>query len=106
MFGSAEEITDWSAAANVADKPERWFEIDPATLFAALRAERGGGPTIAGYWHSHPSGDTMPSATDAKMAAADGKIWLIVSNRAATAWRAVGQDSSSGFEPIDIVEPR
>jgi proteasome lid subunit RPN8/RPN11 len=88
LFGTADAIVDWQAVENVAKCPERHFEIDPAALFAALRAERAGGPRIIGYWHSHPSGDARPSATDAAMAEPDGKLWLIVAGDEARLWRA------------------
>ena len=89
LFGSDDAITAMQAVENVAEDPERRFEIEPAVLFAALRAERGGGARIAGYWHSHPSGDATPSATDAAMAQPDGKLWLIVAKETVTLWRAV-----------------
>ncbi len=87
LFGD-EAVVRASVAANVADDPARRFEIAPAALIAALKAERGGGDRVIGYWHSHPSGDATPSVTDAAMAAADGKIWVIVAGDAVTAWRA------------------
>ena len=98
LFGEGGEISSMQVTENVAEDPERRFEIDPAALFAALRAERAGGPNILGYWHSHPSGDATPSATDIAMAAGDGKIWLIVAGGTMTAWRA-GHD---GFEPLAL----
>lgn len=99
LFGSDAGITGWQAAANVAEAPDRRFEIDPAALIAALRAERAGGAKLAGYWHSHPSGDATPSATDAAMAAPDGKIWLIV-GREIAAWRATAAGFAAvAFEP-------
>jgi desampylase len=88
LFGSADAITDWQAVENVAEAPERRFEIAPEALFAALRAERAGGPRIAGYWHSHPGGNATPSVTDAAMAQPDGKLWLIIAGEDATLWRA------------------
>ena len=88
LFGEAGAVTAMQAAENVAEMPERRFEIEPAALFAALRAERAGGPKIVGYWHSHPSGDATPSATDAAMAAPDGRLWLIVAGEEVRLWRA------------------
>lgn len=83
--------------------PEVRFEIDPRALFAALRAERGGGPKVAGYWHSHPSGDATPSATDAAMAAPDGKLWLIVAGEALRGWRAgPGGEVHGRFDRVEI----
>lgn len=98
LFGEADRITGWRTARNVAAEPTRRFEIDPATLIAALRDEREDGPRVIGYWHSHPNGIAAPSKTDAAMAAGDGKLWLIVAGNAVTAWRA----TMSGIEPVEL----
>ncbi|NYT39515.1 M67 family metallopeptidase [Sphingomonas sp. R-74633] len=103
LFGSGDRIDSFQAVENVDEAPDRHFELDPVALFAALRAERAGGPKIAGYWHSHPSGDAMPSITDAAMAAPDGKLWVIVGGDQLTAWRAVERGSLHGrFDPVTI----
>ena len=104
LFGAADRITDWQAVENVAEEPERRFEIEPGALFAALRAERAGGPKIVGYWHSHPSGDATPSVTDAAMAQPDGKLWLIVAQGGETLWRAGDRGALHGrFTPVELV---
>jgi len=100
LFGDSVRVADATPCANVATDPARTFEIDPAALFAALRAERTGGPKLIGYWHSHPSGDVRPSATDAAMAAADGKLWLIVAGEAFAVWRATGEAGATRFEAV------
>lgn len=103
LFGDDEAIDTANVTANVAKDPFTHFEIDPAALFAALRAERRGGPKIVGYWHSHPSGDARPSETDAVMAAADGRVWVIVTATAIRAWRA-GQAGLHGrFADMDLI---
>ncbi|MGL4314132.1 MAG: M67 family metallopeptidase, partial [Sphingomonas sp.] len=99
LFGEAARIAEVSLCANVAADPLRHFEIDPAALFAALRAERAGGPKLIGYWHSHPSGKPTPSATDRAMAAPDGKYWLIVADGDVALWRA----SPTGLIASDLV---
>ena len=101
LFGDG-AVERASVAANVSDDPERRFEIDPAALIAALKAERGGGERVIGYWHSHPSGNATPSATDAAMAAADGKIWLIVAGEAVTAWCAGANGLHGRFERVEL----
>lgn len=104
LFGTAHAITAMQATENRAEDPERRFEIDPAALFAALRAERAGGPELVGYWHSHPSGDATPSATDAAMAAPDGRLWLIVAGKEAALWRAVEAGALHGrFDAVELV---
>lgn len=93
LFGHEGAVVCATPAANVASDPATRFELDPAALFAALRAERAGGGRVIGYYHSHPSGDAMPSAEDARAAAPDGKLWLIVAGARWTLWRA-GQDGA------------
>jgi proteasome lid subunit RPN8/RPN11 len=103
LFGADGAVSSWSETPNVAADPLRHFEIDPAALIAALRAERGGEPQLLGYWHSHPSGDAAPSATDAAMAAPDGKLWLIVAGGAITVWRAVERGAvHERFAEVDL----
>lgn len=100
LFGDASHIVDATLCANVAADPARTFEIDPAALFAALRAARSGGPSVIGYWHSHPSGDVRPSATDAAMAAPDGKLWLIVGGDTIGVWHAGNQAGAVRFTAV------
>jgi proteasome lid subunit RPN8/RPN11 len=88
LLGRADRIEAIRPAANVAPDPSRHFEIDPAMLIAAHRQARAGGPAVIGHYHSHPSGVTAPSATDAACAAPDGSLWLIVAGEEATLWRA------------------
>lgn len=98
LFGSSDHVTAVQHTPNVADDPSRRFEIDPAALIAALRAEREGGPRLAGYYHSHPNGRAEPSERDRESAAPDGKLWLIVTADAVTGWRA----GADGFGPVEI----
>jgi desampylase len=103
LFGTSKRIDRASIAANVAGDPRRHFEIDPVVLFAALKAERAGGERIAGYWHSHPSGDTHPSPTDAAMAVADGRLWLIAGGGEIALWRAVEAGAvHDRFDPVAL----
>jgi proteasome lid subunit RPN8/RPN11 len=83
-------------AANVAPDPLRHFEIDPAALIAAHRAARSGALPVVGYYHSHPTGHPVPSATDCEHAASDGSVWAIVADGAVAFWR----DGASGFEAL------
>ena len=104
LFGAPDRVTDWQAVENVAEEPERRFEIEPGALFAALRAERAGGPKIVGYWHSHPGGDATPSVTDAAMAQPDGKLWLIVTQEGEKLWRAEDRGPLHGrFTPVELI---
>ncbi|WP_181815652.1 Mov34/MPN/PAD-1 family protein [Alteripontixanthobacter maritimus] len=93
---ASEHITAIQPARNVAADPARHFEIDPQTLFEAIRAERDGGMEIVGYYHSHPNGLAEPSATDAAQAARDGKVWAIIARGKIGLWH----DTPAGFVPL------
>jgi proteasome lid subunit RPN8/RPN11 len=104
LLGDGVHIGTASDAANVASDPSCRFEIDPAALFAAMRAERAGGPTIMGWWHSHPRGSADPSRTDAAMADPDGRLWIIVGDERVSAWRAQpGGTVHDRFDPVELV---
>jgi desampylase len=98
LFGTLDAIEGAEPTANVADRSEHSFEIDPAALFSALRRERGGGPRLIGHYHSHPNGSTEPSLRD--LAAAEpGRLWLILGRGAPRLWWAeVGR-----FAPVRLI---
>jgi proteasome lid subunit RPN8/RPN11 len=62
---------------NISDETDR-FEIDPAEQFAILRSARANGTEIVGCYHSHPNGQTTPSACDFINVGEDGFVWLIL----------------------------
>lgn len=101
LFGDDSHIDAALPTANVAPDPARHFEVDPQALFAAIRAERGGGARLVGHYHSHPSGTSEPSARDAADAE-PGRLWLIVAGEEARLWRSV---AGGGFVPL-ILERR
>lgn len=96
LLGQSRRIEEARPAKNVALDPARHFEIDPQALIDAHRAERGGGPGLLGYYHSHPAGPPEPSATDRAQAAGDGRVWAIVASGLVRFWR----DGEDGFEPL------
>ena len=96
LFGTPDRIVEATVTPNVHPSPRTHFEIDPAALIAAHKAERAGGPAIVGYWHSHPAGPALPSATDTASASGDGKVWAIAAGEKITFWR----DTPAGFEAL------
>jgi desampylase len=87
-------------ARNVADDPQRSFEIDPEALFSAIRAERRGEYRLLGYYHSHPSGDAFPSARDVEQATCDERVWLIIGANDVRGWTKTDEE---GFAPVRLV---
>lgn len=102
LRGHGQRIQRVDLVANVADEPSIRFEIDPVALIAAHRAaRRRGGLDLLGYFHTHPGGDAMPSATDADGAAPDRKLWLIAARGEARLYRAVRAGALHGrFDPV------
>lgn len=93
LIGGADRIDAILPAANVAVRPDRTFEVDPAILFAALRRERDGKGAVVGHYHSHPTGNGAPSDTDIAMIRHPGELWLIAANGELFAWRANAEKS-------------
>ena len=101
LFGTEARIEAVRACANVHADPARFFELDPAALLAAHRAQRSGGPRIVGHYHSHPHGHAEPSPRDAADAAPDGAVWIIAAGGRLAAYRAVAKGVLHGrFDPV------
>ena len=98
LLGRDGTVLEARAAANVAPDPSRHFEIDPAALFAAHRAAREGGPQLLGYYHSHPSGHPVPSATDCEHTSGDDRVWAIIAGGDVAFWR----DEPGGFAAVEV----
>jgi len=95
LLGQGQHVALAQPAANVHPQPERHFEIDPQALVDAFRAARAGGPQVIGYYHSHPNGHPLPSASDCEHAG-DRRVWAIVAAGAVEFYR----DSEQGFQPL------
>ena len=98
LLGEGAQITEARATANVHPAPATHFEIDPQALIDAHRAVREGGPVVVGYFHSHPQGPPVPSATDRASASGDGRVWAIVSGEEVRFW----QDGKQGFVALSF----
>ncbi|WP_309148095.1 M67 family metallopeptidase [Qipengyuania flava] len=103
LLGADDTIKAIRPTTNVHPAPDRHFEIDPQALVDAHRAARSGGPSVIGYYHSHPNGRAEPSATDRQQSAGDGAIWAIIAAERITLWRS----GDAGFEALPyVVAPR
>ena len=99
LLGEGKRITEALETRNVHASPQTHFEIDPQALIDAHRAARSGGPQVLGYFHSHPAGEPVPSATDRACAAGDGRIWAIIAGNDVRCWR----DSATGFVALSYL---
>jgi predicted GIY-YIG superfamily endonuclease/proteasome lid subunit RPN8/RPN11 len=99
LLGEGARITEARETRNVHPAPATHFEIDPQALIDAHRAARAGGPQVVGYYHSHPSGPPVPSATDRVSASGDGRVWAIIAGDDVMFW----QDGEQGFVTLSFV---
>ena len=91
LFGSnPDSVTMIRSCENIAANPVDSFEIDPASLIAAHKAARAGGPSLIGCYHSHPNGVPKPSPRDVESGWGMNSLWLIVAGNQLTAWRSTG----------------
>lgn len=106
LLGRDHRIEEAVAAANVAARPDREFEIDPAVLLRCHREARDGGLAVLGWYHSHPNGLPEPSSMDVARADEDGKVWLIVADQRLRAFIADSRTDSGFVEiPMQVVPP-
>jgi proteasome lid subunit RPN8/RPN11 len=97
LLGEGARITEARPTRNNHPAPATHFEIDPQALIDAHRAARApDAPQVIGYYHSHPTGPAVPSATDRACANGDGKVWAILAGEDVTFW----EDGEQGFTAL------
>ena len=78
LMGQAGRITRLRRMRNLAQSPIR-YEMAPGELFRFFRDLRGSGLQHLGIYHSHPSSEAYPSATDIAQAFYPDCIYVILS---------------------------
>jgi len=78
LLGRGDEVAEARRARNVASAPATRFVIDPKDHIDARRDGRARGLEILGFYHSHPHGAAVPSATDVAEAAYPGWVYAII----------------------------
>src|SRR5215510_164974 len=78
LLGRGDEVAEVRRARNVASSPATRFVIDPKDHIDARRDGRARGLEILGFYHSHPHGAAVPSATDVAEAAYPGSVYAII----------------------------
>ena len=63
---------------NTANDPKHRFEIDQSALARYLPQIESDGLDLLGFYHSHPTGQTLPSPTDIKENAYPNVVQLII----------------------------
>jgi proteasome lid subunit RPN8/RPN11 len=104
LLGQGNSVSEVRLTSNVAEDPQRHFEIDPVELISAHRRAREGDLELLGHFHSHPNGLGHPSSTDLASARDDGRCWIIIANDDISAWRPVATGSELvRFQQVPLV---
>ena len=75
--GEPAVVSDARRAENVADRPQIRYRIDPEEQLELIEAIEGDGLDVVGFYHSHPTGPTHPSETDAARATWPDRSYVI-----------------------------
>lgn len=97
--GEASVVTETYRAENVADTPRTRYAIAPEELLELIERAEDDGFDVVGFYHSHPTGPTRPSETDAARATWPGYSYVICALDGSPfvgSWRWCGDES--GFE--------
>lgn len=79
LAGKEDVIDDHIATRNTRNSAVA-YQVDPVEHIAAVKAARARGRRILGAYHSHPTSEAVPSATDvAEAYYGDGFLYVIVS---------------------------
>jgi len=78
LVGNLQSVSEAVAARNIAAVATR-FLVDPQDHITTLRAARGRGLDVLGFYHSHPHTAAVPSETDRVEASYPDHLYLIVS---------------------------
>jgi proteasome lid subunit RPN8/RPN11 len=76
MLGKGNRVTGIRPLPNQSSEAERSYEIAPSDLESLLREEAIGGPSVIGFYHSHPDADPRPSVLD--RGRAWPKYWYVI----------------------------
>ncbi len=79
IVGKGEQATQIIPVPNVHSEPAHYFRMDPSALARHLPALDRQGLRLLGFYHSHPNGDPIPSATDIREAAYHDTAYVIAS---------------------------
>lgn len=100
--GRCLEVRSLIPLTNLAASPELYRIDADAVRRVELQASRTG-QQVMGFYHSHPAGGALPSATDLELAF-PGYLYLIVTpGGELRAWRL--RDDRSGFRELPLLCP-
>ncbi|WP_049983360.1 desampylase [Halorubrum sp. BV1] len=98
-------VTETYEAENVAETPEIRYLIDPEEQLELIEAVEADGHDLVGFYHSHPTGPTHPSETDAARATWPDRSYVICALDGypfVGSWRWRGDDEGFDQEMVAV----
>ena len=105
LLGTADELIEAIAAANVAHEPLSRYLVDPHDHLRAIRVARARGLQVLGAYHSHPRSAAVPSARDSMQGFSDF-LWVIVGLASKIPEIRAWEWSDGNFAPVTLVRVR
>lgn len=81
LAGVGSQVTDVIPITNAAEDPRQTYYMDERELATALLRLNARGQTLLAFYHSHPSGEPVPSPVDVQLATYPDTPYLIVGLR-------------------------
>src|SRR5688572_13268689 len=101
LIGDGTLVTRSLALANHSVSTHDSFYIPAAEVMRIERAAESAGHMLMGFYHSHPTGEAVPSAADVHEAVPGYVYWIVSGSGDVRAWRL--RDDRTGFDEVDVV---
>ena len=101
LIGDGTVVTRSLALVNHSVNTQDSFYIPAPEVMRIERAAERSGHMVMGFYHSHPNGDAVPSATDVHEAVPGYVYWIVSGSGEVRAWRL--RDDRTQFDEVDIV---
>ncbi len=95
LGGKAGRVHAVYPGANAEHSPVR-FRMDPQDQLRAMNAIKLAGGDILGIFHSHPSGQVIPSPTDLAQAYYRDAVYVILASQRSGEWQMRGYNLAMG----------
>jgi len=102
IAGIGEQAHEIIPMANVADEPQHQFRLDDEQFTKTMFDLERAGLSLIGIYHSHPSGDPIPSQIDIREAAYPDTAYVIVGLRDSGARLAAWDIRILEVNPVEL----
>lgn len=101
--GGTARVREVLAVPNIAANPEQAYRLDDRRLAQIVGGLASSSLEIVGFYHSHPSGEPIPSQTDVRLAAYPDIPYIIMGLKGGEAAAAAWRITPTRVDRLDIV---